>query len=470
MFDKKLNFNESKISIILLLLSVILYFIICFNAFSKPVLGFDDYYTLGIVRFSFMDMINSTASNVHLPLYYIIFKIFKTLFHASSNFNLIMVGKFVSLIPLGLLMIFSWVKIRKEFGILVCGIFCLLLCSSFQIMNYSTVIRMYSWGLFFLTIQLFYAYKLFKYDNNLYWIIFTIAAICSSYTHYFSAISSIIIYLLLLFILYNKGQIKKWLISTAICILTYLPWLNILLSQISSVKNEYWIKPITIGKIFDYFQFIFSPMNNEIGTIFGIILFVTIIILIYIVFSRGLLSIDEKYNLFILFSLVFITIFTGIVLSFLIRPIFVERYIVPCLGSICLGFAILIDKLKNDKNIFLPLIVFILIFSLMGAVGFVNETNVTFEDSTYTTDLLNDINQNYNFVVINDPLSNLRYSPFLNNATVIFGDINTTISSHPNEGIYVIFDKHKDLENNTNFMQIGQIHQDKIYTFNNSVI
>lgn len=65
MFDKKLNFNESKISIILLLLSVILYFIICFNAFSKPVLGFDDYYTLGIVRFSFMDMINSTASNVH---------------------------------------------------------------------------------------------------------------------------------------------------------------------------------------------------------------------------------------------------------------------------------------------------------------------------------------------------------------------------------------------------------------------
>lgn len=324
--------------------------------------------------------------------------------------------------------------------------------------------------MFFLTIQLFYAYKLFKYDNNLYWIIFTIAAICSSYTHYFSAISSIIIYLLLLFILYNKGQIKKWLISTAICILTYLPWLNILLSQISSVKNEYWIKPITIGKIFDYFQFIFSPMNNEIGTIFGIILFVTIIILIYIVFSRGLLSIDEKYNLFILFSLVFITIFTGIVLSFLIRPIFVERYIVPCLGSICLGFAILIDKLKNDKNIFLPLIVFILIFSLMGAVGFVNETNVTFEDSTYTTDLLNDINQNYNFVVINDPLSNLRYSPFLNNATVIFGDINTTISSHPNEGIYVIFDKHKDLENNTNFMQIGQIHQDKIYTFNNSVI
>ena len=70
---------------------------------------------------------------------------------------------------------------------------------------------MYSWGLFFLTIQLFYAYDLLRNKNDKSWIIFTIAAICSSYTHYFCGVSSILIYIavLIYFILYNKNQIKK---------------------------------------------------------------------------------------------------------------------------------------------------------------------------------------------------------------------------------------------------------------------
>ena len=468
MANKFAELNNKNLSIFLIFLSIILYGIISFYALTKPAILFDDYYTLGIVVFSFKDMIMATASNVHPPLYYIIFKIFKVLLHPNSNFYLILIGKIVSLLPLGLLLVFACTKIRKEFNLLVSGIFCLLLCSSFQIMNYSTVIRMYSWGLFFLTVQLFYIYDLLRNRNNKSWIIFTIAAVCSTYTHYFCAISSILIYILILvyFLINNRNQIKKWMISAAVCIIAYLPWLNILLSQISEVRESYWIKPITMEKIFEYFQFIFSPNNNEIGLIIGFILLFTIIVVTVLAFKRKNIVLEEKVYITILLSTIFLTIFVGIVLSLLIRPIFVERYILPCFGGLWLGFSILISKFKDDKKILFALIAFILVISAAGTIGFIDETNASFENSTKNLDFLNSINENYDFVIMEDPLSYTRYAPFLPNATVVNGEINATIASNSNQENIIVFDKVHHVENNTNFTLIGEIHQDKVYIFN----
>jgi hypothetical protein len=467
MANKYVGLNNKNLSIFLIFLSIMLYGIICFYALTKPAILFDDYYSLGIVIYSFRDMIFATASNVHPPLYYIIFKIFKVLLHPNSNFYLIIIGKIVSLVPLGLLLIFSCTKIRKEFNLLVSGIFCLLLCSSFQIMNYSTVIRMYSWGLFFLTIQLFYTYDLLRNGKNKSWIIFTVAAICSSYTHYFCAISSILIYglILLYFLMYNRNQIKKWAISSAVCIIAYLPWLNILLTQISSVRENYWIKPITMENILEYFQFIFSPNNNEIGLVIGFILLITIIAVTFLAFKRENIVLEEKAYILILLSTIFLTIFAGIVLSLLIRPIFVERYILPCFGGLWLGFSIIISKFKEDKRILYALIAFLLVISAVGTLGFIDESNIAFEDSNKNLDFLNSINENYDFVVMEDPLTYLRYSPFLPNVTVVNGDINATIASNSNQENIIVFDKLHHVENNTNFTLIGEIHQDKVYIF-----
>ena len=466
MANKFSEINTRHLSIFLIVLSAILYGIICFYALTKPAILFDDYYTLGIIRYPFWDMITATAENVHPPLYYIIFKIFKVLLHPNSNYYLIIIGKIVSLVPLGLLLIFSCTKIRKEFNLLVSGIFCLLLCSSFQIMNYTTVIRMYSWGLFFLTIQLYYIYDLLK-NSNRSWVIFTIATICSCYTHYFCAISSILVYVILLlyFIRYNRNLIKKWAVSAICCILAYLPWLNILITQISGVRESYWIKPITLEKIFDYFQFVFSPNNNEIGMIVSIVLLLTIVIVTIMAFKRKNIEFEEKTYIVILLSTIFITILTGIVLSLMIRPIFVERYILPCFGGLWLGFSIVISKFKDDKKILLILIAFLLVISAIATIGFIDESNANFDDSNKNLNFLNSINENYDFVIMEDPLTYMRYAPFLPNATVINGDINGTISTNLNQKEIIVFDKLGHVENNTDFTLIGEIHQDKVYIF-----
>ena len=164
-------------------------------------------------------MISTTAENVHPPLYYIILKIFCKIFNPLDNLSFVLLGKVVSLLPVALLLAFSFTKIKKEFGILTAGIFSFSLVSSLGVMTYATVIRMYSWGLFFITIQLAFVYDIIhRKDTRLAWIIFTIASICATYTHYFAAIASIIIYLVLFaYLLHkNKKELKKWIASAIV--------------------------------------------------------------------------------------------------------------------------------------------------------------------------------------------------------------------------------------------------------------
>lgn len=348
--------NKKQIGILFFFLSLILFALMISYSFLKPSLTYDDFYSLGIIRYSFRDMINATAINVHPPLYYIILKTFTKIFNPMDNQSLIYVGKFVSALPISLLLVLSITKIRKEFGFLVAGLFAFLICSSTSILYYGTVIRMYSWALLFLTVQLVYFYDIInrKSAGNA-WIMFTIASICGIYTHYFTAISVIIIYFLLLaYLIYlKKDQLKNWILSAIASFVSYLPWIGILFNQVSAVKNDYWIKEITINNVFDYFNFIFAPSDSAIGIILEILVILTFLVLI----CYGYKNKRNDNNIFgfslVSLSVIFLTIIAGIVLSILIRPIFISRYILPACGGVSLAFSLLISKSFDNKKIFI---------------------------------------------------------------------------------------------------------------------
>ena len=162
--------------------------------------------------------------------------------------------------------------------------------------------------------------------------------------------------------------------------------------------------------------------------------------------------------------------FTGIILSLLLRPIFIERYILPCFGGLWLGFSIIISKFKDDKKLLYTLITFLLVISAIGTIGYIDETNAAFEETNKDLNFLNYINENYDFIIINDLLSHLRYAPYLPNTHEELGEINSTISSNSNQKNIIVFDKYRILEKNTNFTLIGEIHQDKVYIFKPSMI
>lgn len=473
--------NKKSLGLLFSSLSLILFLFVIAYALFKPGIGYDDYYTLGIIRLPLMDMISATAVNVHPPLYYIILKVFSKIFNPLDNQSLVLLGKIVSLIPIALILAVSFTKIKKEFGLLAAGLFSFLIVSSFNVMVYSTVIRMYSWGLFFITIQLIYLYDIIhRKDTKIAWIVFTIASICSTYTHYFSAIASIIIYLVLFaYLLHsNRKELKKWIVSTIVSLVAYLPWMGILLSQVSTVSDHYWIKPIGFDTVISYIDFIFSPSVGIIGRILEIFLIVLLIALVYLSLKNKKSSDDYVNFSLISMSIIFLTMIAGIVLSFLIRPIFVSRYILPCFGGLWLGVAILLAKCFDNRNrsktsydfdtrkVFYFGILLILIVSAFSAMSFIGTSSADYNETLGHYQFFDSINDGRT-VIFDDELSYLRYSPYLDRDNCV---LDTHLKSTDKYGggdtvIFVKINFDKIEKSNYHCKKIFEIYQDEVYSF-----
>ncbi|WP_299524433.1 hypothetical protein [uncultured Methanobrevibacter sp.] len=382
--------NENKIGTLLFAISIITLLYVSYIGFTKLGMWNDEIHSLGLIKLPFNEFSNIVILDVHPPLYYLIYKAFYKI-GVLFGINPIIIGKFTSLLPFYLILGLSATKIRKNFGYLTAGIFAFCIVSMPQLMNFAVELRMYSWGLFFITASFIYVYEIMNNNSNLKnWAILTILTIASAYTHYFSAVASFVIYglLLLYLIKNNRSELKKWIISAAIAVLSYLPWLFILKQQVSTVSGSYWIAPITINRIIGYISFIFSPANqvingNEIASfsILGAILLIGCALLII----KNKKEFEDKYGIYGILIIICVPLI-GIILSLLIRPIFHPRYMIPSLGCLWLGISILLSKNFDNKKLFIPILVVILI---VGAISCVDFTQNQINDQNNDTNNMN---------------------------------------------------------------------------------
>lgn len=392
MYFLKGNFNKDKLGWVLFILGFLFLIITSYIGLTKLGVWYDEIYSIAFVQLPFEEMLNLGLQDVHPLLYYLIFKVFFKLFTLVGFTNVIVIGKIVSLIPFYLLGALILFKVRKNWGMLTAGLFFLCLCSMPQLMIYAVEIRMYSWGLFFVTASFIYAYEIIKEPSFRNWTVLTILTICSAYTHYFSAIASFVIYLILLFyiIRYNKELFKKWFISALIAVLAFLPWIFVVFNQISTISNNYWIDPISLNTVISCFYYVLSPANifiqaNELlaPTILG-----SIFILIFIV-----LFFKQRNKFAFMGLLTFMAVpAIGIVISLLVDPFFHQRYMIPALGCLWLAFSIVLSKFYSNKKIFIPVLCFILLIGVIGTVDFINMQNAddinTKEDCTNLNNLI----------------------------------------------------------------------------------
>lgn len=360
--------EKENIGLILFILGIIFLFINSYIGFSKIGVWSDEIYTLALIKYPLHDFLNYSLNDVHPILYYVFLKIFTKIFYFIDS---TIIGKIFSLIPIFLIGILSITKIKKNFGMISAGIFFLCICSMPRIMTTALEVRMYSWGLFFITASLIYAYEIIEMSNTKKWIILTILTILSAYTHYFSTIASFSIYLVMLIYIYRNKRdlIKKWLISCVISIIAYIPWLMITYMQVLNVSKNYWIDPITANTIISYVYYIFSPAyqairNNELvsPTIIGTLMIISFIYLFY----------RNKDEFTINSLLIFVLVpFIGIFLSLIKQPVFHARYLIPSLGCLWLVFSILLGKSVKNLKIFIPIILLILIIGISGIFAYI---------------------------------------------------------------------------------------------------
>ncbi|MCD8326589.1 MAG: hypothetical protein LUC90_07890 [Lachnospiraceae bacterium] len=338
---QKLNRHARALVITASLLVTALLISLCFNNNVHT----DEAFTMNLIQNNFQGIIEGTAGDVHPPLYYIIAKIAALLF-PTQTYRLL-VQKIVVIIPVTLTLLGGglWVqrKTQKPFpGLLFIASLSFLVCT----MEYGVQVRMYSWGLFFVTFCGLEAYEAYMTGKLRHWIFFAVWGVGTAYTHYFSFVSAVVIcgLLFVALLIWKRKQLLRWLITVVLMFIAYLPWFLVLLGQFQAVNTSYWIPEITGETILSYFTWAFGT-DVQYTTVMTMILLVAggVIGLISLVRERDSLDVFSVFC----WLVPFLTCAGGVIVSWIFSPIYYSRYVYPALGLLCVFFALSWSHAEN---------------------------------------------------------------------------------------------------------------------------
>lgn len=302
----------------------------------------DEAYSLALISHPWQRMLNLAAQDVHPPLYYIILKaLTEAMQEVLPSLPVISIAKLVSCVPYVILLAFAAFKVRRIWGNYVAGLFALSLVAAPSLISQGVEIRMYGWAMLFVTLTYFFAYDVMHTGRVRDWACFTIAGLASAYTHYYACIAVMPIYLFLLYFFSRRGrkELLYWALSASITVVGYLPWLFIFLSQVGNVCSSYWI---LLPKEREYSSYAFHlflvPLVAGVAAL--------IVSLICCKLKHRTM---REQSLFILSGVAcaFFAFAIGLTVSYLIKPVFIFRYLYPAIP--CLWLSLILGCNQEGK-------------------------------------------------------------------------------------------------------------------------
>lgn len=280
------------------------------------------------------------------------------------------------------------------------------------------------------------------WKRNKHWLLFWVYGILTAYTQYYACVAVIAIYIALFVffvVMAHKGKtektsckkthiykeqlkeqeailtkapVKGWkaehtteqetgriagkcigkvLLCAGLSVLAYLPWLPFFFSQVRTVSISYWIQPLTWKSIFGCMKYIFLPVSYAVKKNYVLACVMILVFGAAFLYSFLMKRKDARGRFFLLTGL-WIAVFTtliGFVCSILNRPIFVYRYLIPCLGAMWLVAAVVLwDFIEKNWGIlvFVPF----LLSGYSNMQGFYGEENKKIAEMKATQSFLAD--------------------------------------------------------------------------------
>ena len=316
----------------------------------------DEAYTIRLAQMQLQPMFTETAGDVHPPLYYMLVRLFCSIFGYRGE-----VFHFVSLIPYGIVMVLALTIVRSRYGRIASLVFMTIASLMPQAVQYNVEVRMYSWGAFFVLLSYLFLWRIFTYNRRIDYVGFTFSSLAAAYTHYYCLVSAAFFYVTLIFValVRRKDFLKKTLLCCMATVVGYLPWFFILLRTLERTADDFWMA--WIPTLRECIAFFFSGSCQYI--LFAMLMLGTAAFflqqirdlkekpgdaagLLSLRLSGMILSADTVWCLAGLLSM-FGTSFVGIMISRLIRPLFIVRYLYPVsiVAWLLLGFSL--SRLKG---------------------------------------------------------------------------------------------------------------------------
>ena len=358
--QKKIDWIKAHVMDILIWGLIVFFSLLYVSLIFNYNIWTDEAFTLTLVQGNLKEIIEGTANDVHPPLYYFYSKLFYDITNGS-----LWVQKLSTIIPqVGTFVLVATV-FRKKFGDVAAFLSILFFACIPCTMEFSVQVRMYSFALFFVTLCGVFAYEAYMDNTKKSWILLIVGALGAAYSHYFAFISVIVIvgFLFLTILITKRKLLKNWTVSLFCMIIGYIPWISPFITQVTRVRENFWIEKITPEVIWSYFVWTFDLqlVPGVVYVVMSILVIAGIIMLVQLIQKRE----NADITAFLAMLVPAVTAILGIVISLTKSPIYRDQYIFPALMLLAIFFGLALRNI-NWKWL-VPICAF---FLFIGAVQY----------------------------------------------------------------------------------------------------
>ena len=241
--------------LIMFLVASVIECVIIFPIMTQDYINYDSSYQYALTQHSIPEIIELLPYDYSPPFYALALKLFTMAFGNS----LTVMRAFSMVAVIGMFFISAF-PVKTLFGKWSAGICLTITFCSTVVLNLLHEIRPTIFAMFFFMAAAVYALIAYSQQKRYSYICFTIFSVLSMYTHNISLVGVFGIYVVLLLLCLIQRDFKRlkyFFISGVVCAVLYIPWLGVILNQISNVNNHFWT---AASGLTDIFQWIFTDM------------------------------------------------------------------------------------------------------------------------------------------------------------------------------------------------------------------
>lgn len=355
----------------------------------------DEGYSAMLAEYPVGELIHRTALDVHPPLYYLLLKLWGSMFGVTD-----VALRSLSVVFAVTSIVFMALLAKKLFGYRVAYYVLPFLALSPVILRYGQEMRMYTMAMTFVIASV-YGFVSYATTKQKKWLgLYVLSAVALLYTHYFISMALLgpWVYLVYVYVSDKKGwklffiEQKEWFIAHFCMLVAFLPWLPTVIDQVKSVGRGFWISPVTTSSFFSTLSsFVFFKqewISWRLSRGSALLAWLVMILTIY-----GLVSLLKKNNQKQKWTLLIVAMWLVPMLllflgsSVIAKHFYFDRYFASLAPFYYLFLALIIAKLISQKKR-LGTVVYVAVLGLfvLGVnLATVNGSNYGHEpDDTFT--------------------------------------------------------------------------------------
>lgn len=250
--------RDNLVVIIAFLAASALACVLMFTVLSYDYIDYDSSYQYALTQHDIPEIFRLLPYDYSPPFYAIALKLYSMVFGNS----LFVMRTFSLVAVVGMLFVAAF-PVNDLFGKRSALICVSTTLASGIMLTVLTQIRPTIFAMFFYMAAAVYAVTAYIRQKRYAYICFTVFSVLSMYTHNIALVGVFCIYVVLLaacLVRKNRKKLRYFFISGCICAVLYIPWLGVLLGQVSNVSDHFWTARQTILNTVSWF--FTSPLNS----------------------------------------------------------------------------------------------------------------------------------------------------------------------------------------------------------------